>query len=160
MPCRISKRDQTGRLHIWLHGEVDEDFCVTELGPLLKGQIVMHLGEVTAINSCGVREWISLMGRVPDHAQLEFVECSVPLTRQFGMLSNFRGPGGVISFFAPYYCEECDAEVDKLLVVGQDVPAGAVVNSPEFDCEQCGTPLEFDSLERVYFSFLREIHAA
>lgn len=154
MPCRLERRVEDGWLHLWLSGEIDEDFCVSALHPGTADGLVLHLEAVRAVNSCGVREWISLMTQQPPGVALRFAECSVPVTRQFAMLSNFRGPGQVESFYAPYYCEPCDSQVDKLLVVERDFPDGRIAGCPEFDCDSCGEPLEFDSLERVYFSFL------
>ena len=70
------------------------------------------------------------------------------------MIYNFRGSARVRSFFAPYVCEECDDEEEKLLDVQSQFPSGATSRVPMFVCETCNKPMEFDDLPERYLSFL------
>jgi len=161
MSYDISVQDEGDRRHIWIRGEIDEDFDATQLREVFTSNVVMHLEDVKSISSCGIREWISFVSELPSSTHLDFEKCSIPITRQFGMLSNFRGPGHVRSFYAPYFCEECDEETEHLLEVdpnGIEKKAALKASSTEQKaCAGCGGPLEFDGVERVYFSFLREV---
>ncbi len=156
MSYDLDIRDEGGRRHIWIRGEIDEDFDASQLRGAFTSDVVLHLEDVRSISSCGIREWISFMSDLPKGIKLEFEKCSIAITRQFGMLSNFRGPGVIRSFYAPYYCDECDEETERLLVVDADFSQGGVPVAPERQCDDCDCKLEFDGVERVYFSFLRE----
>ncbi|MBX2810597.1 MAG: hypothetical protein KTR25_02255 [Myxococcales bacterium] len=157
MSCEIEVEDSNGRRHIWIRGEIDEDFDAERLKEAFDNHLTFHLEEVTNISSCGIREWITFITQVPCSADIEYEKCSIPVTRQFGMLSNFRGPGVIKSFFAPYFCEQCDEETERLLqVVGSSDPQKSL-NPAERVCAECGGLLEFDGVERVYFSFIREM---
>ena len=156
MSYELDIQDEGDRRHIWIRGEIDEDFDAGQLRSVFSSNVVLHLEDVRSISSCGIREWISFVSDLPQGIQLEFEKCSIAITRQFGMLSNFRGPGVIRSFYAPYYCDECDEETERLLVVATDFEANGVPVSPVRKCKDCGCKLEFDGVERVYFSFLRE----
>lgn len=159
MSYELDIRDDARCRHIWIRGQIDEDFDAEQLKKAFTAHVVLHLEDVQSISSCGIREWISFVSELPPDMRLEFEKCSIPITRQFGMLSNFRGPGLIRSFYAPYYCDECDEETERLLKVTGNFelsdPAGS-----DRTCSACGGPLEFDGVERVYFSFLREIAPA
>ena len=157
MSYDLSIQDEGDRRHIWIRGEIDEDFDAQQLRKAFTANVVMHLEDVRSISSCGIREWISFISELPSGTHLEFEKCSIPITRQFGMLSNFRGPGLIRSFYAPYYCDECDEETERLLRVKADHSVEHDPDVPDCKCADCGSKLEFDGVERVYFSFLREM---
>ena len=157
MSYDLSIQDEGDRRHIWIRGEIDEDFDAQQLRQAFTSNVVMHLEDVRSISSCGIREWISFISELPPGTKLEFEQCSIPITRQFGMLSNFRGPGIIKSFYAPYYCDECDEETQRLLTVKSDFTLESAPSGLEKRCTECNCQLEFDGVERVYFSFLREM---
>ena len=160
MSYALDIRDEEGRRHIWIRGQIDEDFDAGALSRAFTKNVTLHLEGVQSISSCGIREWISFVSKLPATTQLEFERCSIPITRQFGMLSNFRGPGQIKSFYAPYYCDECDEETERLLQVTEDFERDANSTGPTQTCSACGGILEFDGVERVYFSFLRDMAPA
>ncbi len=156
MSYDLNYQDNGDRRYIWIRGDINEDFDAQQLRKAVTENAVINLEGVKSISSCGIREWISLISELPESVQLVFERCSIPITRQFGMLSNFAGPGQVSSFYAPYYCDNCDTETEQLLEVnGGDNAIEKLINS-ERKCSQCGGALEFDGVEGVYFSFLRE----
>lgn len=160
MSYKLDIQDEGDQRHIWIRGQIDEDFDAGELSKAFTPNVVLHLEDVRSISSCGIREWISFISELPPGIHLEFEKCSIPITRQFGMLSNFRGPGLIRSFYAPYYCDECDEETERLVKVTGNFEVDGDSATPERKCAVCGGPLEFDGVERVYFSFLREIAPA
>lgn len=157
MSYDLDIRDDGEHRHIWIRGQIDEDFDAGELSRAFTTNVTLHLEDVQSISSCGIREWIAFVSKLPSTTHLEFEQCSIPITRQFGMLSNFRGPGRIKSFYAPYYCDECDEETERLLEVTGDFELDPHPTSPLRKCTACGGVLEFDGVERVYFSFLRDM---
>jgi hypothetical protein len=92
---------------------------------------------------------------MPAVTELTFSHCSPPIVTQLNMIFNFRGNAKVRSFYAPYICEKCGHEEDKLLDVQSQFPGGKF-RAPEFGCDSCGSPMEFDDLPERYLSFLNE----
>lgn len=141
---------------VTLTGEIDENADFSELRRRLEGHVVFHLGGVRRINSCGVREWVNFVRDLPDVTRLEFTHCSPAIVTQLNMIYNFRGNARIRSFYAPYLCENCNIEVEKLLDVEQQFRGGQIDQVPEFACERCGEAMEFDDLPERYLSFLME----
>lgn len=137
-------------------GEIDENADFTELRHRLEGAVTFHLGGIRRINSCGVREWVNFVRDLPEVTKLTFTHCSTAIVTQLNMIYNFRGNARILSFYAPYVCESCNAETDKLLDVETQFPQGNIDQVPEFACERCRQPMEFDDLPERYLSFLME----
>lgn len=117
---------------------------------------MFHLAEVRRINSCGVREWVNFVRDLPNVTELTFTHCSPAIVTQLNMIFNFRGAAKVRSFFAPYICESCGTEDEKLLDVQSQFSSGQYNRVPDFSCEKCGQVMEFDDLPERYLSFLSE----
>jgi hypothetical protein len=149
-------KERPGFTTVEFFGEIDENADFAELRRRLRGSVVFHLAEVRRINSCGVREWVNFVRDLPGVTDLTFTHCSPAIVTQLNMIYNFRGAAKVRSFFAPYVCEGCNNEEEKLLDVQSQFPTGNVSAVPDFKCEQCGAQLEFDDLPERYLSFLTE----
>lgn len=147
-----------GVSYVKLAGVVDED---NQLGELVDqigaGTVVIDLAEVERINSCGVRDWVNWLGRVEAKpAKVVLVECSPPIVAQINLVTNFVGGGTIKSFYAPYFCAECNQE--KVLLVDVADVAGArtgEVDPPTCRCDDCDLVMDFDDLPDSYFAFLR-----
>ena len=118
--------------------------------------MVFRLSDVRRINSCGVREWVNFVRDLPNVSELVFSHCSPAIVTQLNMIYNFRGTASVRSFYAPYVCESCNTEEERLLDVDTHFANGNVGDPPEFRCERCKEPLQFDDLPERYLSFLTE----
>jgi hypothetical protein len=103
-----------------------------------------------------VREWVNFVRDLPQVSELTFSHCSPAIVTQLNMIYNFRGPARVRSFLAPYVCERCNREEERLLDVRQHFPSWDLTRLPEFRCEKCQTPLEFDDIPERYLAFLAE----
>lgn len=138
-----------------LGGDLDENASFVELAPRLRGRVVFDLSAVRRINSCGVREWVTFHRDLVPAAvtSLEFRACSPPVVAQLNTIANFRGRARVSSFMAPFVCERCGREVERLVDVAT---APTETCLPEVPCPGCGVPMEFDDLAERYLSFLRE----
>ncbi len=149
-------KERPGFTTVEFFGEIDENADFAELRRRLKGAVVFHLAEVRRINSCGVREWVNFVRDLPNVSDLTFTHCSPAIVTQLNMIYNFRGRAKVRSFYAPYICEACGHEDEKLIDVQSQFPSGPTEEVPEFRCEQCGELMEFDDLPERYLSFLSE----
>lgn len=149
-------KERPGFTTVEFVGEIDENADFAELRRRLKGSVVFHLADVRRINSCGVREWVNFVRDMPSVTELTFSHCSPAIVTQLNMIYNFRGLAKVRSFYAPYVCENCHHEEEKLLDVQSQFPDGDVGKVPDFACENCNEPMEFDDLPERYLSFLSE----
>jgi hypothetical protein len=153
-------RERPGDTLVEFFGEIDENADFGELRRRLQGNLVFHLAEVRRISSCGVREWVNFVRELGQPlpggdgvvTELVFTHCSPAIVTQLNMIYNFRGNARIRSFYAPYVCEQCGQEEEKLV----DVPTHGRQEIPVFACSQCGSTMEFDDLPERYLSFLAE----
>lgn len=149
-------KERAGFTTVEFVGEIDENADFAELKRRLRGNVVFHLGEVRRINSCGVREWVNFVRDLPTVSELVFTNCSPAIVTQLNMIFNFRGSAKIRSFFAPYVCERCNSEEEKLLEVQSHFPDRNIGSVPEFKCARCNTDMEFDDIPERYLAFLLE----
>jgi anti-anti-sigma regulatory factor len=138
-----------------LGGVIDED---NDLGSLAEkiggGTAVIDVSEIERINSCGVRDWVNWLGKTEKNgASVVLVECSPAIVAQINLVNNFTGQGVVKSFYAPYFCPNCDIE-KALLVETSDVQGMQPFQAPSCRCDECDGPMDFDDMEDSYFAFL------
>ena len=149
-------KERGGITTVEFFGEIDEHADFTELRRRLKGAVVFHLAEVRRINSCGVREWVDFVRDLPAITDLVFTHCSPAIVAQLNMIFNFRGAAKIRSFLAPYHCEECGHEEEKLLDIPSMLSDRVATSVPEFACESCAGTMEFDDLPERFLAFLRD----
>lgn len=153
-PLRINRETRDQATRVALDGEITEESDLGDLGPL-KSRVIFDLGGVKRINSCGVREWILFVNRVPPDRELYFERCSPAMIVQTNMIANFLRGGKIVSFSAPYYCEKCAQPREILLDVDRDFP-DRKPSAPQRTCEKCGDVLVFDDVEESYLAFLKQ----
>ncbi len=141
--------------YVKLSGVIDED---NELGTLADklggGTAVIDVSEIERINSCGVRDWVNWLGKAEKGgAKIVLVECSPAIVAQINLVNNFTGQGVVKSFYAPYFCPNCDLE-KVLLVETRDMHGTQPFKAPSCRCDECDGPMDFDDMEESYFAFL------
>ncbi|MEK6705335.1 MAG: BON domain-containing protein [Bdellovibrionota bacterium] len=132
-----------------LSGFIDETTDLSALASLA-GEIILNLKEVSRVNSCGVREWVNWLCKAAASA-IVYEECPVVVVKQLNAVPDFQGKAKISSFFAPYFCEDCDSEAEMLLQSMQ-VEGG---KAPEMKCGSCGKPMNFDAVPNQYFSFIK-----
>lgn len=147
-------RERPGHIEVEFYGEIDENADFAELRRRLRGSVTFQLAEVRRINSCGVREWVNFVRELPQVSELTLTACSPAIVTQLNMIYNFKGPGRVRSFLAPYACSACGAEEDKLIDV--EATGRPLRAMPELGCGRCGAPMDFDDLPERYLSFLND----
>jgi len=151
------QRQEDGKSVLVLSGHIDEDANLESLQPTTENEIVIDFGNVTAINSCGIREWIKWLKLMPKEKKVTYVNCPKIIVDQANMVSGFIPDNGSIkSFFVPYYCESTDNEKMVLFSEGKEF-TGSEVNPPEGVVdEESGEDMDMDVIEAKYFKFLHK----
>ena len=133
-------------------GDVDENFRQENVPRVGRPKINLQLADVSNFNSCGIREWIFLIKDLTELGSLYFHNCSVTMIDQINMVPDSLGNGQIISFFAPYFCEE-HGEINQLIEMSAYQESIQERKAPEFNCPHCSQEMEFDALEESYFLF-------
>lgn len=135
-----------------INGPVDEDSEFLIIESLTTEVLFFDLNGVTLINSCGVREWINMVERIPESSKIVYRNVPQLVIEQMNMVKGFLTPNSSIeSFFAPYYREEDDKIIAKLLKADEIKDGKAPLVKDEE-----GNELEFDAIEAQYFNFLNQ----
>lgn len=143
---------ETQRTRVVLKGDFTEATTFDELGPEMVGRVDFDLAQVRYMNSLGVRAWCEFLRDAPIQGY-EFHACSVPFVLQASMVADVVGRGTVTSFFAPYHCEQCDHQEERLLQSAALLASG--LEAPVFPCSKCEGQLSLDDLPERYFAFLQ-----
>ena len=138
-----------------LHGDFTEMTRFDALAARLASAraISFDLAAVRYISSAGVRTWCELLGQL-GHARLSFRHCSTAFITQAAMVPMVLAGGAVRSFVAPYYCDACGHDDERLLEVGAIAKDGDRLVAPRLACARCGLPSDLDDLPDRYFAFL------
>lgn len=145
----------TERTRIVIKGDITEASRFDELLPALVGRIDFDLSQVRYMNSLGVREWVEFLRRAPVQGY-EFHACSVAFVLQASLVEGVTGRGTVSSFFAPYACDRCEHQDERLLQTAA-VLATEGHQPPEFGCPRCSGRLLLDDIPERYLAFLQSI---
>ena len=150
---KIETLEENDMLIIQMSGVIDEEFQSLELDDSFETYI-FDFQEVVLINSCGVREWILFIEKITK--KIIYRNCPQIIIHQINMVKGFLTDNCEIeSFYAPYYCEECDLEIEKFLKPSDITDQKA----PNYNCDSCSeeeTELEFDAIESQYFNFIKK----
>lgn len=153
--CLFDATDEPdGRTTVGLHGNVDER---TDFGPLIRRLepatiIDFNLREIRYLSSIGVRTWVELIGALRDK-QYTFRHASMAFVSQVSMMPAVAGHGTIVSFEAPYRCDNCDREDQRLLETTMLVKDGDDILPPTLHCGVCRGELMFDDIPLRYLAF-------
>ncbi len=143
--------EDTERTRVVIKGDITEATSFADLLPIMVGRVDFDLSQVTYMNSLGVRAWVEFLRDAPIQGY-ELHACSVPFIVQAALSDSVLGRGTVTSFFAPYVCETCGHEEERLLqsaaVLASDL------HPPTFTCPSCDGKLALDDLPQRYLAFL------
>lgn len=149
-----SKEKNGDTLQVRLKGSIDEDAILSNITFEDAKAIVLELGQISSINSCGIREWIKWLKSAPSGAAITYRECPKVIVDQINMVSGFLPEGAVVeSFYVPYFNENTGNEKMVLFKAGQEFSSGNV-NPPAEVKDENGEPMEMDVLEAKYFRFI------
>lgn len=138
---------------IGLSGVINEDAQFDKIQSLNLKQYVFDFDKISLINSCGIRDWIKFLQSL-GNVNIRYENCPQIIIEQINMVHGFITPTTKIStFYAPYFCDQCDAE-KKIKLNATDVQN---TKAPAKNCPTCNEALEFDALEKQYFHFLTQV---
>jgi len=128
----------------------------SDLEPLrtLRGEVVFRLREFRRVSSDSVQRWIEFVRSLKDADQIALVEVPISFVHQANLITNLLERQEVRSFYAPYACEHCGLEEERLIDVELDLDGGAKREPPPTKCSGCGAQMAFDDLVEQYFTFL------
>jgi anti-anti-sigma regulatory factor len=144
---------RSGARVIRFAGVLDEH---NQLGELLDkvgaGTTLINLAELDRINSSGVRDWMTWLGRLQAKGTKPvLIACSPAVVAQLNRIKNFAGEAIVKSFQLPYACAPCNIEKRVLVhVIDKGEPP---YNAPEHACDACGNAMTA-AVDQHYFAFL------
>ena len=151
-----SKQQNGSEITVTLGGHIDEDATFGSVTLEGASKLVLDLEGITAINSCGIREWIKWMRTLPSAAEIVYRKCPKVIVDQINMVSGFLPEGGKVeSFYVPYYSEATGNEKMVLFCEGSEFK-GNEIYPPEETKDEKGELMEMDVIEAKYFKFLKK----
>jgi len=153
---KAEKQGSSDEVKVRLQGHIDEDAQFAALGLDGAKKVVLDLDSVTAINSCGIREWIKWIRTAPANSQIVYQKCPKVIVDQINMVAGFLPVNGKVeSFYVPYYSEESGNEKMILFREGTEFKQGEVY-PPDAVKDESGQAMEMDVIEAKYFKFLKK----
>jgi CheY-like chemotaxis protein len=152
-PFQWQVTHESGRQVVSLFGVLRGDSDLLPL-KLLRGEIWFRLREFRRISSDSVQRWIEFIRGLDMVTRINLLECPISFIHQANLITNLLERQEVMSFFAPYACDNCGLEEEKLIDVAADLDGGKRHTPPDFECSGCGGQLFFDDLVEQYFTFL------
>lgn len=154
---KSDKQQNGSEVIVTLAGHIDEDAQFTALDLSgASGKVVVDIEGVTAINSCGIREWVKWIRTAPNTTAVVFKKCPKVIVDQINMVTGFLPDNGKVeSFFVPYYSDESGNEKMVLFEEGKQFNGGDV-NPPAEVKDESGEAMEMDVIEAKYFKFLKK----
>ena len=141
------------RTRVVIKGDITEATNLEDLLPRMVGRVDFDLSQVRYMNSLGVREWVQFLKRANIQGY-EMHACSVPFVLQASMISDVVGRGTIVSFFAPYFCEGCNEQTEKLLQSAAILAADQ--QAPLLTCSACNGQMRLDDIPERYLAFLEQ----
>ena len=139
-----------------LAGHIDEDATFANLDLAGTNKVVIDLDGVTAINSCGIREWIKWIRTAPASTPVTYKNCPKVIVDQINMVAGFLPDNGQVeSFYVPYYNDDTGNEKMILFKAGAEFKNGEVFPPAEVKGDE-GEVMEMDVIEAKYFKFLQK----
>jgi anti-anti-sigma regulatory factor len=151
---RVEVSTDAGHACLRFAGEIDESSKFGDLAGQVTPPVVIDLGEVTFINSIGVRDWVRFLRTLTARGPVRLRRCSEAMVLQFNMVTEASALTEIESFQAPYVCAACGAEEPVELTVARHLPEGRGSRLPEFPCSECGGALRFGEVPERYLLFL------
>lgn len=163
---KYTQRVEGGKLILALEGAIDEDVSFPSVDTSTHKAVELDLKSIKTINSVGIREWLNWIRPIAESAELILSNCPKALVFQFNMVEGFLpARAKVVSFYVPFFCEECDREENLLFTLGQDIvvkdgqPVVIADLGNRTKCDSGRCALEMDVTEAKYFQFVRKLAA-
>lgn len=118
--------------------------------------IEFDLGQVTELNSGGVRSWLLLMQDLEAHFRCRFAMVTESFVELAEFVPNILGrPGTSIQAFeAAYFCPTCVRRLVRVLSIQEITMSDTSFIPPSQRCDKCNSELDFDSFPEQYFRLI------
>jgi hypothetical protein len=135
----VIRRELNGVDVVTIGGRLTEAFQGSALGSALGRATLLDLALVERVTSFGVREWMALLESSRASVEsLYLARCSDAFVNQLSMIRSLAGQAQLVSFFAPYVCEQCGTSFRHQVDVERDAAALTAGRAPEAECPVCG----------------------
>jgi len=153
---KTEKQQNGAELIVKMGGHIDEDATFNGLELNGANKVVLDLSEISAINSCGIREWIKWIRTAGPGATVVYKNCPKVIVDQINMVAGFLPDNGKVeSFYVPYYSDASGNEKMILFRDGQEFK-GSEIFAPAEVKDDSGEVMEMDVIETKYFKFLQK----
>lgn len=153
---KADKQQNGGEFTVTLQGHIDEDATFNGVELAGASKVVVDLDGVTAINSCGIREWVKWIRTAPPAAPVVYRKCPKVIVDQINMVAGFLPDNGKVeSFYVPYYSDNSGNEKMILFKDGAEFKGNEVFPPTEVK-DETGEVMEMDVIEAKYFKFLQK----
>lgn len=153
---KVLSEDKGQTLILRFIGSIDEDAALNKVKVETGKKVVMDVGEVDSINSCGGREWVKWIKTIDSKINMNFINCGAVFLDYANMIDGFIPINGAIeSFKVPYYCEACDHLTIRKFE-SRDVKTNGGEISSTIPCEKCNKDAEVDVIVPHFLKFLNK----
>lgn len=143
--------DPNDCLTVIFEGEIHENFKA-KLIPIPEAKsYTLNLAGVRSINSMGIRDWFNFLNSMCQRSSVTLEDCSVVFVDQANIVPQILSKAKVTSFYAPYFCPQCNLELNCKLSVTTHKKRLSERRAPQL-IHSCGAELQFDALEESYFA--------
>lgn len=157
MSFNAEKKENGSSVVFEFSGHIDEDAQFNGLDFGQAEEFKINLEKVSAINSCGIREWIKWIRTAPESSKIVYSNCPKVIVDQINMVAGFLPDNAKVeSFYVPYYSEDSGNEKMILFREGQEFDGSEVKAPDEIKDEETGDMMEMDVIEAKYFKFLKK----
>jgi ABC-type transporter Mla MlaB component len=140
----------TDRIVLKISGAIDEFVQFPKIDPNLPLQI--DFGEVTRINSRGIKLWCHWIGQFKAPTKIHLERCPTIVIKSFNLVKGcIPAVVQVDSFFVPLYSEQSGERRDFLVTRGHEFDQKSVKVPDQKDSK--GNPMEVD-VHDSYWEFL------
>jgi hypothetical protein len=138
---------------IRIRGKITESFKGEVAARLLRGRVILDLGDVQRITSFGVREWLAMFAGATELTECYLVRCAEAVAHQLTMIRAFDGGAKILSCFGPYLCNGCGKPFERLFDFAIDRAEISKLAIEQVRCPRCNDLGRFDDDPRSYFAF-------
>ena len=116
---------------------------------------LFNLRDLNGLNSLGVKNWVRFFQDFSQNRSISFEECPSYFISQVNMIPKIIGKASVKSFFAEYYCQNCECDED-ILMNGEVSYSEALKNISSSKCPNCENIMDTVEEGEDFLSFMKD----
>ena len=152
---KIVRGSSNDREILQFFGAINEESKLEKIIPPAGDQLLLDLGGVTSINSCGTRDFLNWIKEIQKQKHIVYMRCPRSIIDQFSIVGGLLNEKTSIeSLYLPYFCTHCE-EGSAVLLESKEFPVDNRHAVPSANkCPNCDQDTELDVIESEYFRFL------